>query len=302
MQREVDDYSLNEEHWATLLLRIKNGACTPFLGAGACYNPDDPHSLPLGGQIAKQWAEEHNFPFSYNEDLPRVAQYLALTHSDQVFPKTQILETWFNQIKLPDFQQRDNPHGVLAKLPLPVYITTNYDHLMSEALNQHDRKAIIQMSQWNKYMQVKYQNDYENIEPSIQNPLVYHLHGFKADELSLVLTEDDYLDFLINLSRDDKNLVISERIEEALTITSLLFIGYSLQDWDFRFIYRGLLREKDPTLQMLNIAVQLPVKDKPRAQLYLKQYFEHQKVRVYWGTAKEFVAELLQRWEEYNNE
>ncbi len=42
--------------------------------------------------------------------------------------------------------------------------------------------------------------------PDDQRPLVYHLFGHLARRRSLVLTEDDYFDFLIGVTRD-KDLV-----------------------------------------------------------------------------------------------
>ena len=35
------------------------------------------------------------------------------------------------------------------------------------------------------------------------NPVVFHLHGHLGLAESLVLTEDDYLDFLVSISRND---------------------------------------------------------------------------------------------------
>ena len=37
--------------------------------------------------------------------------------------------------------------------------------------------------------------------PTPANPLVYHLHGHLEMPQSLVLTEDDYLEFLVRISR-----------------------------------------------------------------------------------------------------
>ena len=37
-------------------------------------------------------------------------------------------------------------------------------------------------------------------KPSPQTPVVYHLHGHRSVIDSLVLTEDDYLDYLVNMS------------------------------------------------------------------------------------------------------
>ena len=38
---------LQDRDWTLLLRRIKDGKCTPFLGAGACYG-----ALPLGSTLA----------------------------------------------------------------------------------------------------------------------------------------------------------------------------------------------------------------------------------------------------------
>ena len=68
---------LTNEDWDVLLRRIKQGRCTPFLGAGACYGV-----LPLGGDIAKQWAEKYEYPMEDRSNLIAVSQFLALKYSD----------------------------------------------------------------------------------------------------------------------------------------------------------------------------------------------------------------------------
>ena len=39
-------------------------------------------------------------------------------------------------------------------------------------------------------------------EPTAANPVVFHLYGYDKSAESLVLTEDDYLDYLVNISKD----------------------------------------------------------------------------------------------------
>ena len=50
-----------------------------------------------------------------------------------MFPK-EILIQEFEKLDPPDFSKEDNPHGILADLDLPIYITTNYDNFMFNAL------------------------------------------------------------------------------------------------------------------------------------------------------------------------
>jgi hypothetical protein len=273
--------TLEKSDWKLLLQRIKKGKCTPFLGAGACFGV-----LPLGCDIA---------------------QFLAVQY-DPMFPKEEILERFFTNVDPPDFTAPDEPHGVLADLPLPVYMTTNYDDFMVQALKSRNKDPKQELCRWNQL--VKDQPCIFELEPgfmpTVANPVVFQLHGHNKVPESLVLTEDDYLDFLVNISRDQA--LLPPRIQEALTGASLLFIGYSLADWSFRVLFRGLVMSTEPSLRRISVTVQLPPvpTDAPEStqqqvQKYLDEYFNRIDIRVYWGTATEFAAELRRRWEESPN-
>lgn len=128
-------------------------------------------------------------------------------------------------------------------------------------------------------------------QPSPANPLVYHLHGHVDLPESIVLSEDDYLDFIVRISREPNRL--PHQIRRALSNTSLMFIGDRLADWDFRVIHRGLMASVTAGLQRLNVTVQLP--DPEAARDYLSAYYQRLPATVYWGTAAEFARELHTR-------
>jgi hypothetical protein len=293
---------LRDKDWDTLLKRIEAGNCTPFLGAGACAGV-----LPLAGEIAEKWAEENDYPLTDCRDLARVAQFLAVDRGDPVYPKEEIAKLFKKKGAVPDFNDPSEPHALLADLPLPIYITTNYDDFMMQALNSRNRNAVLELCRWNRYIQdlpSVFESE-SGFIPSKENPLVFHLHGQMEVPQSLVLGEDDYLDFLVNISRDQQAL-IPPVVFKALAYNSLLFIGYRLADWNFRVIFRGLVSSVEGSLQTLNIAVQLPPEDSEyeqnKAQNYLTEYFRNIKVLVYWGTASEFVKELRERWKKFKGE
>lgn len=295
--------TLSDRDWEILLRRIKEKKCTPFIGAGACAG-----TLPMGSQIARDWAEKHKYPLNDGENLARVAQYLAVDQDDMT-PKESI-QRRFKEIDPPDFTQPDEPHALLADLNLPVYITTNYDSFMYSALKNHGADPKRELCRWNKFVEYEEDSVFDSgYEPSVANPLIYHLHGYFDMPQSLVLTEDDYLDFLVRLS-SNQNL-LPPVVRKALAGTSLLFIGYSLSDWDFRVLFRGLIGSLGASLGYTSVAVQLAPtmadesdETRKRAQHYLDTYFDKIqkiKVRVYWGDIHEFTAELRQRWEEFSN-
>jgi hypothetical protein len=289
--------SLEETDWDLLLRRIKAGKCTPFLGAGACVG-----TLPLGSKIAQEWAQKHQYPLEDSSDLARVAQFLAVQY-DPMFPKEEILEEWFKNVTSPDFTEPDEPHRVLADLPLPVYMTTNYDDFMVQALRSRNKDPRQELCRWNKYVKDQPSIFEPGFSPTPANPVVFHLHGHREVPESLVLAEDDYLDFLVNITRDQT--LLPHRIQRALTGTSLLFIGYRLADWTFRVLFRGLITSTEGSLRRISVTVQLPPHapglTQQRAQEYLDKYFNKIEVRVYWGTCREFSSELRKRWEDFSD-
>lgn len=281
---------LREEDWGILLQRIADKKCTPFLGAGACYG-----SIPLGGEIAREWAQQYEYPLEDSSDLVRVAQFLALT-SDPMFPKEEIVRM-FKKFTTPDFDDPSNIHHILATLPLPVYLTTNYDDFMIRALAEQNRDPRRELCRWNKYVKDYPSAFDEGFSPTVANPVVFHLHGYAPVAESLVLTEDDYMDFLVNVSVDDQ--LLPSPIVKALVGTSLLFIGYRIGDWDFRVLLRGLSRFMEKGLRRTHVAVMTPPATseatRQKAQEYLSEYYDNIDVRVYWGTAHEFLGELTRR-------
>lgn len=277
--------------WERLLRRIKSGRCTPFLGAGVGVG-----ALPLGAAIAREWAQRYDYPLKDSDDLARVAQYVAVVE-DPMWPKEEI--RGFFEGKRTALAREDEPHRQLAELPLPIYLTTNYDDYMAQALREAGKEPEEEFCRWT-VRQSFAPSVFEapgGFEPTVERPLVYHLHGMLDRPESLVLTEDDYIDFLVNLADPD---VIPPRIREALSDTMLLFIGYRLADWNFRVLYRGLVESVDPSGRRQNLTVQLRPADVPSpeaAQTYLDAYFKAMSVRVFWGDANEFLGELRRRWD-----
>jgi len=291
---------LEEKDWKTLLGRIKDGKCTPFLGAGVNHGV-----LALGSEIAQKLVEKYGCPFEDSSDLARVTQVLAISR-DAMFPKEEVLkllkeqlEQWQKNVEVADFfKSPDQPLSIMADLPLPIFMTTNYDNLIVKALKARQKDPRRELCRWNKYVKEKPSvfDSASGFEPTPANPIVFHLHGHDEVPESLVLTEDDYIDFLVNISRQPD--LLPSRIQEAMTGASLLFIGYRLADLDFRVLFRGLVESLEGGLRRFSVAVQLPPEDLEQ-QKYWVDYFDRMDVKVYWGKANNFMAELRDRWSEF---
>lgn len=290
---------MGERDWNRLIYQLKNGDCTPFLGAGACAG-----TLPTGGELSRTLAEEYCYPFDDKHELPRVSQFVATTEGDAVHLKNLICEK-LRGIGPPDFTNRLEPHGLLAEFPLPVYLTTNYDDFIQRSLQAAGKKPNVAICPWNG--NVAPSNDLFSSEsgwdPKPETPLVYHLHGNLTDPSSLVLTEDDYVEFLSNLALNaaGQGRMLPPSILAALTRRPILFIGYSLQDWTFRVLFHALMKAVPAINLRRHVSVQLkPTIGDSRADVddvmrQLGRYYEDRRISIFWGTAEEFCRELRQR-------
>jgi hypothetical protein len=250
---EIDSaiQTLDERDWESLLYRIKAGKCTPFIGPEVLRK-----IIPTDHEIARSWALEHAYPLADVQNMSRVAQFLAIKR-DPAFPADELTRLLAGIKTPPNFDDPDEPHSLLARLPLPIYVTTNYDSYMTQALKHHHRNAYQEMCRWNRYVRdlpsVFDPGSTVNINPA--NPVVYHLFGHAEVPESMVLTEDDYIDFLVTISRNQS--VIPRQVEKALVTTSLLFIGYQLSDFRFRILFRGVVAALERSLRRTSVAVQL---------------------------------------------
>jgi hypothetical protein len=305
--------TLSDDNWTDLLSRIQSGRCTPFLGSGV-----NEGILPTGADLAKELAARERYPFGDFTNLQNVSQYLAVMH-DPMYPKEQTVALLREKLaawKTPEeqerfFSTREAPLSILAALPFPVYITTNYDDLMIRALlaqKTPKKTPKRELCHWNKYIDT---TDYIKRNPSVfksrrgfapgqETPVVFHLHGHDEVPESLVLTEDCYCDFVANISR--RKDAIPLRIQQALAGSSLLFIGYRLADFDFHVIYKGVVGQLEGSLRRGSVSVQIPREGSETMSQkrldYFVARFRPMKVSIFWGTAKEFARELWRRWQE----
>jgi hypothetical protein len=144
-------------------------------------------------------------------------------------------------------------------------------------------------------------------QPTPEQPMVFHLHGALDNVDSMVLTEDDYLEFLVCVSEEEN--LIPPCISERFTSSSLLFMGYSLDDMNFKVLFRKLSSYMRRNQAARHVSVQLaPTPNESNEEFiaraktqraYLEKHFGLQKIKVYWGTCHDFARELRAKWETF---
>ncbi|MBL7492422.1 SIR2 family protein [Frankia sp. AgB1.9] len=287
---------MDDRAWDRLVTQLRNGECTPFLGADACHP-----ALPTDGDLSAAWANRYGYPFRGSaQELPRVMQYAAVAEGDAVYVKERVKRDLV-ACGLPDFASAVQPHALLARLPLDVYVTTTYDDFMAKALERAGRHPEVLVCPWDDPRSRAGAFGTAVARPKADRPVVFHLHGSFQEARTMVLTEDDHVEFMTSLSahRTMIDQLIPTSVIPALKNRPLLFVGYRFDDWTFRVLFRGLLKTLAPVHSRRHISVQLdpspsgdPALDL-RARDYLEKYFDRSDITVFWGSTSEFCIRLL---------
>jgi hypothetical protein len=303
---------------------------------GGMHNPDE--------ILAEMLAEKIDYPFPDRTRLARVAQYASYSGFDAGTAKSKYLsflketlllfaemgdpsaveelrphidEPGWTFTKLAaelDFPQapegKPNPLNLLARIPLPVYVTTSAYGFMERALEQEGRTPVTHVCFWDGQVPGEASHFYPDADfkPDPMTPVVYHLFGYEEAPSSLLISEDDHLDFLKGIARDRSNTVrpiIPSYLRGHLANSSLIMLGYRLPEWDFRVLFRGVIPLYIETQRYKSLAIQLEpqqqsgIADVGKAEKYLEAYFDKANFAVIWDDVFSFVGELWNKWNQW---
>ena len=306
--------------------RIRAGRVVPVISDEALFD------LVLGGQalFTKAYADYVHYPLPDKENLVRMAKFFQLKGElgDQTL-KSDYLNYIKNHIYalaqhdatdkdlLAEAEEQvdvlsasafanllgyprldggtENPLLVLANLPLKTILTTSPFTFIEDALRRAGKAPRTEICRWHKDLETIDSVIDNAYKPSAAEPLVYHLHGLDQYPDSLVLTEDDYLEFLVNVAQGQGNDAadrIPALVRRALS-DDLIVLGFHLNSWAFRVLYAGLIKlnskQEDRGICCLQLAPD------PEEQRYLEDYMRHEaKFDVFWGTLQEYGRKLHQ--------
>jgi SIR2-like domain len=295
--QSIGDQLLDEAVWEVVVDSVVEGMCTPFLGAGVGW----PH-LPTGKELAATLAKKYEYPLGDPTNLPRVAQYISTVY-DPSFMRRRVhdeIAARQNEFIESSGQTFPENYRILANLGLPIYLTTNYDDFLTRALEAAGRSPQVEICRWNSWLHDELDR-YSNEQPTAERPLVFHMHGQLSDESSLLVAEDDYINFMVSAGRRDlDDTIIPHWIRRALARTTLLFVGYSGDDWNIRALTRQMNIPRHE--QFLNLGIQMfdtsiPLEQRPRLERFLANQLGMgtSGARMYWGSTANFLEELDQR-------
>ncbi len=306
--------------WKSITSNVRQGTFVPIVGPDVGERFRGTHR-----ELAERLAEAHGFPMAdyQRTDLAKVVQYLAV-HESRKLARDEVLKGWREQIRRrhPDldsadlktlfkdvarqrYQDKTDPFRILADLKASVYVNATADPMLPLSLAEGGAKPKPLFCNWRKTKDNHPKEpDYDGT-PSAENPVIYYAFGFLAKGDSMVLAEDDFVDYLI-AAADYK--LIPRVVRGTLVKSSLLFLGFTLDDWAFRVLFR-LIMSLDGSAQLADYAhvgVQIDpsehsLADVERAREYLQEYFSTGRdtppIDIYWGSSIDFLNELKEQLE-----
>jgi hypothetical protein len=254
-------------HCQIVARRLGTGSVVPFLGAGAnlCDRPADADWQqgtfpPSGSELAEYLAEPYGYPED-DRDLLRVSQWVDLVSS----PRTLVDE--LHAIFSRDYRP-NKLHAFLAELPArlraqghaicgQLLLTTNYDHLLERAFadagepvdvvvyeTRRGEQQFVHLTPEGERVPIDDAATYRDFALE-ERSVILKIHGdVDQDDLSrdtFVVTEDNYIDYLAG---DSVRKLIPAYLMARIADRDLLFLGYSMRDWNLRVILRQIWAEQ----------------------------------------------------------
>ena len=274
---------MKEHDWRSLLHTIRKGDCILFLGPEMATASVEEVQRPLIELLSEQLAEEIEGEGVVNQsDLAHVARKYSMKRSQLA---SKIAATTFYEQHAACISK---PYEDLAALPFPLIVNTSHDACFVNALKKEGKSCELSFY------------DYNGKRPGLApegtaaKPLVYSMYGSIEEPNSMVLSENDLLDFLVSVIAKEPPLPanISGAFKEKSAC--FLFLGFSFKNWYLRILLH-VLQSRSRSIESFALEQMSTYEDiYEGAVLFFKDSF---KLYVYPMEEAAFTGELKRRYE-----
>lgn len=233
------------QHLQEVARHVASGKCILFLGAGVHSPPDDPKLLEryqytakdapprgkaLSIHLAKTCGYDEEFPEEDFDHLQRMSMAFQQRKGRPALAQ-EITDQVSNG-------KRPSPVlNALARMPFRIVITTNYDRLFEKALTRAEKE----------YEHCIYSRDENHPTPDLpgdipspSRPFVLKIHGDIQHRDSLVVTDEDYIHFILRMGDKPSVNPVPLGVRNFMRWWPTLFVGYSLNDYNLRLLFKTL--------------------------------------------------------------
>ena len=198
-----------------LLADLANGKWLPFIGAGFSRNAILPQDkfMPNWNQLGDLFKKEI-------EDCSLSTPLEIISDYEHEFSRNKLIEKLFDFLNIDDAKP-GLTHEALCNIPFNTICTTNFDKLLEKTFEMINKPYYVIMDE----------NQLGFLNPSIRTS-IFKIHGDIHYPKRMILSEDDYDLFFVNYP------ILATYIGNLLIDHNPIFIGYSLNDPDFRLIWQ----------------------------------------------------------------
>jgi SIR2-like protein len=219
--------------------RVHERRCILFLGSAVHAPPPagSAHAYPAGERpalagelteaLARHSRRSPDFGSRDEGNLQRVSLFYELGRS-----RSQLIDAVQEAVQ--DGKRPSPMVRALAQLDFPVVLTTNYDNLYEQALREQGKDPLVVVYTRKRRPRVT------AADLRSPRPVVFKLHGDFSRRESLVITENDYIDFVGQMTEKDPYHPIPLPLKRLLMTWTTLFLGYSLADYNLRLVFHTL--------------------------------------------------------------
>jgi len=223
---------MRDADWTSLVYAVERGQCTLMLGPDAVTGSLDGQVLPVHVALA-QFVKDRLGPSQADLDpyKPSSVAQAAVALED---PFT--LQGWVKEF-YDVFVEDPGVLDDLAALPFELVINT------SPGLSVQRRFEQVKPRTVSDYYDCRARARPSLPDPAVDAPLVYQLYGSLEEPSSMVLSDNDRLDFIVSVVSDEPPL--PPKLKSALRDPnrSFLFVGFDLAQWQFRVLLHVLTKD-----------------------------------------------------------
>ena len=245
---------------------VLRGNCILFLGAGVHSAPSNESGQPYdiypekvrplrGGELSADIAADTGYLNEYPSDqatnLGRVSLY---AEHKEGFGRPWLYDTIRDKV-----QTGKQPSPMLEALTgfgFRFVATTNYDNLIEQCLWRQGKTPQVVVYNKDRNLETDdYIGDRVSDDPTVDRPFVLKIHGDIDKPNSLVVTDEDYIHFVLRMGDPERFHPVPRSFHDAFCRYSTVFIGYSLLDYNLRLLFKTLRWGRHPARQPKTFSV-----------------------------------------------
>lgn len=228
------EFGWDEEDWKTLVFAIQQNDCILILGPDIATEVVEGRKRTLTEILVEEMASEIHIDAVGEIDTSDLAQVAQCYCKEKGRLRLRSKVSDFYK-KREGMGKVSELHRIIAALPFYFTVITTHDKMLIEALEEEKGKTPLEQS-----YHFKGENPQIIEMGTVKRPLVFYLYGSVAKPNSLVLTENDLLDFLVELTSKKRPMAPNVLSELQGKDKCFLFLGVGFRHWYQRILLHVL--------------------------------------------------------------